>query len=661
MLLTAVGAAQPLRAVSARTFYTTENQGELILLGDQSVLARDDLRADVLFGGIPLAQTVTLGRGRRLTIPFSLAALPDGESDVVCVLTASAAETWQTTARVVKLPPRRSAVAVDRVGGGLIVDGLPFFPFGFYCYSPVQPTLAEEEVVKGLNLMCPYQGNDARGRDERRRYLDRCAELGMKVHYQLLSVSGGSADPAEAAERERLLRAEVGSFRDHPALLAWYISDEPDGRGTAPDDLARTYQIVHQLDPYHPVTIVFMDPGQAQRYAEAMDVAMTDPYPIPHHPPATVQRAIATLTSAFDGEKPVWLVPQAFGGNEWWPREPTAREQRVMTYLGLIHGATGIQYFVRHGLNGFPKSTSMWAECGRMALEVAELTPALLSHEERPGVKAAPDVIHAAAWHDRGMITVLAVNTDNRPQLARLTVDGVGFSGKAEVLFEGREIGVAQGAIEDILDGFGTRVYQIPAGPFPEETVAADPGNKIVNPSFEENPSPGTPEGCYAQVGSGRGATYFVDSRVARHGRHSVRLVTPRSDQWVTLNPYAPSVTKGKTYRLSVWAKAAEPARRPQPARRRGLLSRLVRVFRRPRAESRPPTLKLSVPGIGEATCPLTTEWTEYALEGPVTDELRRSWIGLTLITPGTAWVDLLQFVEVAAEAAGSPAAQGEG
>jgi len=92
--------------------------------------------------------------------------------------------------------------------------------------------------------------------------------------------------------------------------------------------------------------------------------------------------AARQLSEAFKGKKPVWIVPQAFGGGEWWEREPTLQEIRAMTYQSIIRGARGIQFFVRQGLNLFPKSTATWNECGRMALEIAELTPWLLSDEE---------------------------------------------------------------------------------------------------------------------------------------------------------------------------------------------------------------------------------------------------------------------------------------
>ncbi len=489
----------------------------------------------------------------------------------------------------------------------------------------MQPTLAEEEVVRGFNMMSPYQDNAPAGVPERRAYMDRCAELGMKVHYHLLAAAGGGGvtmpGASEPLDREQALRAEVEAFRDHPALLAWYICDEPTGHGATPEELARIYRVVREVDPYHPVSIVFMAPDRAREYAECMDVVMTDPYVIPNGPPGAVRWGIQGLVGEFDAAKAVWLVPQAFGGNEFWTREPTAREQRVMTYLGIVHGSTGIQYFIRHGLNGFPKSTSMWAECGRMALEVAELTPALLSHEARPGITCPAQGVEVAAWRDRGVVIAVAVNTENAPRPARLEFEDLGFSGEAEVLFENRHVAVSGGVIQDVLDPFGTRVYQIAAGPTRPERVEVHPRNLIVNPSFEHNPSPGTPAGCYADVGTGRGATYFVDSRTARHGRHSVRLIAPTDQEGMLLSPYAPRVTPRKSYRLSVWAKALPGETTP--------------------------VLRLAASGLGEASFPLTAEWHECELRGRVEAGIGRLWVSVGLISPGTAWLDLLQLAAV--------------
>ena len=180
-------------------------------------------------------------------------------------------------------------------------------------------------------------------------------------------------------EKRKLLINEIRTFRDHPALLGWYISDEPNGTTVTPEKLEEIYNTLKENDPWHPVSIVFMAPFiTAARYSSALDIVMADPYPIPDHPVSLPGDVANLLRTEFKGKKPFWIVPQAFGGGELWSREPTIQEIRSMTWQSIINGATGIQYFVRQGLNYFPKSPATWSECGRIAMEVAELTPWLL-------------------------------------------------------------------------------------------------------------------------------------------------------------------------------------------------------------------------------------------------------------------------------------------
>ncbi len=216
---------------------------------------------------------------------------------------------YKATTTLTVLSPKDNEVKTDRLTGGLIVNRRVFFPFGFYCYSPVYPTLPEEEAVKGFNMMSPYQKILPETFNERKSYMDRCAELGMKVHYNLLSVSGGGGVSSliegisEEQKRERLM-AEISAFRDHPALLAWYISDEPTGNKISPEQLENIYRIVKEADPWHPVSIVFMAPFlSSKKYAGALDIVMADPYPIPNGPVSQVGNVARPAKSRIQREK----------------------------------------------------------------------------------------------------------------------------------------------------------------------------------------------------------------------------------------------------------------------------------------------------------------------------------------------------------------------
>ena len=658
----------PMRVIPVLNYFTDEPAGELLVdIGRLNSQGR--LTFDVLHHRGAIARPAQLRANSRAIVAFPLHVLALGTTELVCRLTEGRNVLGEVPVQVTRREPRANEVKINRASGGLVVDGLPFFPVGFYCYttkdSP-QPTLSGEERVKGFNMMSPYQSNSPDVLQARREYMNRCSELGMKVHYQLLKVAGGGGvmgARGEGLSKREQLKAEILEFRDHPALLAWYICDEPTGHRVQPQDLQQVHSLIQELDPYHPVTIVFMRPQSARKYAACMDIVMADPYPIPDHPPAVVATRTSALYKEFHGQMPVWIVPQAFGGSEWWPREPTRQEERLMTYLAVIHGATGIQYFIRHGLNGFPKSTAAWAECGAVALEIAELTPALLSHEPRPSVSVKPADVHVAAWSERGVVSILAANTKKEPLSLRIQLDGLDYSGRAHALFEDRHLPVRNGAIEDMIDAYGTRAYQVIMQPEPAQPVGIDARNLTVNPSFESNPSAGTPAGCYLKVGTGRGATAFVDSRSARHGRHSLRLQVPTADESIALNPFQLQVKAGQRYTFSVWARA-EPApnlqrwqAQPEAGRDgKSLWQRLLGRGGKPdtsEQEPQPVEFEVLLPGIEDMdhpggdlrrAFPLTDAWKCYTISG-VAKSKRKSRILLSVKTAGTAWFDLLQVV----------------
>jgi hypothetical protein len=356
------------------SFYSYEKTGEMIL-HIPSGLLWNNLNITLKINDKELTSWKGIPGKKLLRLPFNLCMAP-ASYDVAAEIKSSKGTLYKATAGLIVLSYKSNEVKTDRLTGGLIVNSRIFLPFGFYCYTAVYPTLPEEEAVKGFNMISPYQKILPETLKERKAYMDRCAQLGMKVHYNLLSVSEGGGVSSkiegisESEKRERLI-SEIKTFMDHPALLAWYISDEPNGNKIPPEQLEEIYRTVKDTDPWHPVSVVFMAPFTAsKKYADALDIVMADPYPVPNGSVSQVGDVSKLLIAEFEGIKPVWIVPQAFGGGEWWEREPTIQEMRTMTYQAIVNGARGIQYFVRHGLNSFPKSISTWNECGRMALEM---------------------------------------------------------------------------------------------------------------------------------------------------------------------------------------------------------------------------------------------------------------------------------------------------
>lgn len=565
------------------------------------------------------------GRAEEHRLEAAVPDLPLGTTAFTYRILRDGQEGQEGSLELSRLASKANAVQIDELTGGLIADGLPFFPFGFYC-TPVGD-LPEREVVHGFNMIGPYQSNLPATRAERKAYMDRCAQLGIRVQYAVNSLIGSGHNGARGldmsdADKLALLKAEVIAFRDHPALLSWYINDEPDGQGRPPAILEAAYRTIHELDPYHPISIVFMMPSRAADFRHTMDIAMTDPYPIPG-PADKVMNDLAAYSQAYRYEKSVWLVPQAFGGQEMWAREPTAQEIRLMTYMGLISGVKGIQYYVHAAGNINPQSVSAWSACSDLAVETAQMSAFLLSAETAPAVHSNDPKILTKAFRYGNNLLVLVANNENRAKSMELSLD-TSFSGTAECWFENRSVRLENGRLRDMIDGYGTRVYLIrdTATATAANTALLQPGNMTLNPGFETIVSPGLPIGSNTTHTSREkadpGATFFADPRQHIEGLFSLRLITPVDSGGDKIRLVPLVVNKGNSYTVSVWARAKE--------------------------QNRMPVLRLALDAMSEShSYPLTDSWAKYAFTFTAPVSSTNAILSFDVITPGTAWLDLLQ------------------
>jgi hypothetical protein len=474
----------------------------------------------------------------------------------------------------------------------------------------VEPALIPAaEVVHGLNTVAPY--NDGLptaqwGRSRLLQYLDRCAALGVMVSFSLCGAERWTAQE---------LATEIMAVRGHRAILGYYIADEPDAPGSwvEPQRLRAVYETIKSVDPGKPVLSCFTDPSHSLRnFSGTFDVALVDPYPIGDCPGAvrpcplgsdSPTHVIAAVDSAVAAGHPVILAGQAMGGAGRRERTPTAVETRLMATLGLIHGAAGVQWFMRVPPNGGPYAPSAWSEARQMALEVADITPALTSgRQSRQNTTrlfaVSPATVDYAAWREPGgSVLLIVANTALEPTVVevvlRQTANVMNATVGAAVLFQGgRRLQIGASNItggffmQDMLLGFGTAYYRLsPATDGNLATVGA-PGapaiddvsaNLVVNGGFEDAGNAGSADGYLYLYGacSGNshvsrkspctdnadgGATAFQDARTFVHGRHSLRLVTPSTAGGVSLVPYEAMIAPATDYNFSVWTRGAHEA-----------------------------------------------------------------------------------------------------
>jgi hypothetical protein len=604
-----------LSLTSAKVPFARGERGAVLATVDKA--AGQGLRL-VISGPVGDLATAPVVAGERNEVAVPLTGLALGFTEVKGTLYRGATRVGSATCELLVAEPKATGVAVDHRSQTLVVNGLPFVAQACYADVTTVDQVAETEAPWAFNLMSPYLTNDLAERRQYRagfrKFMDRCAEVGVRVQLGMLLASHAPQDEAKWA----FVKEEVEAFRDHPALLSYYLADEPELGWAKPEECEAGYRRLKELDPWHPVTMVFCQAAAAARYAKGMDICMTDPYPVPNGPITSVTDFCTSIRHDLADSMPLWVVPQTFGGGEWWRREPSRQEERVMTYLSLIHGAKGIQYFIRRPVVVNPTSPDLWSECRRLMLELSQLVPALASPEKPPVVRCDAPPVNVAAFRERGAITVLCANVTNQPLPFTVTLDQL-WTGKAEVLFENRTVAVDQGRLRDMIDAFGTRAYRLQVSPAPADRVKLADTNLIFNGSFEEAHNVATPDGSYLGQPADLASSWFVDPRLAVQGRQSLRLRVPVEGKGISVLPFPIQLTPGKRYRMSVWARGERAGQR----------------F----------SLSLDAMEGQAAEHALTTDWAEYATEFTASTKADRMSAELSLLSAGSAWFDALQVV----------------
>jgi hypothetical protein len=326
-----------------------------------------------------------------------------------------------------RLPPKAPSptVSIDEHNRTLI-NGKPFFPLGWYFGpGPTDPKFRDHVdrlAASPFNTIMCY-GVNAGSTNTVREYLDYLARRNVKIIYSLKDIYEGTRWHHEPVlgwhGEENIVRQAVNTFRDHPALLAWYLNDELPL--TMRPRLEARQRLVSQLDPNHPTWAVLYQVDDLYGYLHTADVLGTDPYPVPDRSVTLAADWTRKSRAVSDGYKPLWMVPQAFDWASYRKapakgRPPTLDEERVMTYLCLIHGAHGLIYYSYADLLRDPKVgfDQRWADLLRIGQEVKQLEPALLAASPPPNMESkAPDFVHRAVRaDDAGRAYVLLANPD---------------------------------------------------------------------------------------------------------------------------------------------------------------------------------------------------------------------------------------------------------
>lgn len=386
--------------------------------------------------------------GENFSVSLPFANSGSGDCSLQIALLSGKQEKYSARTTIPVIAPRANQVFIDEKLN-LRVDGKPFFPICLY-HVPVKDF--PQVKALGFNSLQAWGTNPTQAREN----LDAGQANGLKV---ILEGTTYAAADGNLAALDPLLKA----FENHPALLSWYLTDEPSGTEKL-EWCRRVNAYLAQQDPHHPVFMTSCSPGEFARYAPVTDIFAVDPYPIPSQPVTMVSGWMKAAQEAVQGRKPVWLIPQlhnwaAYDGHPENGRYPTPEEERNMVYQGLVWGAKAIFYYPwDDGCTGLVKDEKLRAAVGKINGELAQLGPELLTRQyalTTPGEGG----LYAATYKGDKDAYVIAVSVDKDAK--EFTVPAKGLQGKAEVLFEGREVSVEAEAIKDRFEGLGVHVYRV--------------------------------------------------------------------------------------------------------------------------------------------------------------------------------------------------------
>ncbi|MFI5381629.1 MAG: hypothetical protein ACHRHE_20215 [Tepidisphaerales bacterium] len=348
----------------------------------------------------------------------------------------------------------------------LLIDGKPFFPLGMYWHAINEKDLKLYADSK-FNCIMPY-GSPTQ------EQLDLALQHKMKVIYSVkdwyFGIKSCPTFIKSAEDEEPAVRQRVRQFRDHPAVIAWYLNDEL-GEEYMPR-LEAHQRWVAQEDPNHPTWIVLYQVDQVRAYLKTFDVIGTDPYPIGRKPASLAAQWTARTFDQTERSRPMWQVPQVFNWGNYGKndadaangRTPTPAEMRSMSWQCICEGATGLVFYSWYDLkrNADVPFEKQWNALKTIAAEIDRFAPIVLSIEPTPSVSLEgerPAWLHWIVRGSSGKVYIIAANDgDGEGTVSFKLPPG---SRSIREMTGGRDIFIREAGFADELPKLAVRLYEI--------------------------------------------------------------------------------------------------------------------------------------------------------------------------------------------------------
>jgi hypothetical protein len=303
---------------------------------------------------------------------------------------------------------------------------------------------------------------------------------------------------------------DVGLARlKDPIIAGWMQMDEPDnaqpqsgGQGgygppVAPEKIVERYKQMHTADPNRPILLnlgqgVAWDewvgrgirtnhPEDYPLYVQGCDIASFDIYPVTIGRPQItgklwyIARGVERLTGWAGDKRPVWTCVECTHDHNA-DAKATPEQVRCEVWMSIVHGSTGIVYFVHEWKPRFNEAAllsdpNMLAAVTAINRRIQQLAPVLnsptLTGQLTVAVQDEKVPIATMVKRDDKNIYVFAVAMRDAANSARFTISGLSDVRPVTVLDENRSLLARSGVFSDDFAPWDVHLYRIPTGDVP--------------------------------------------------------------------------------------------------------------------------------------------------------------------------------------------------
>ena len=297
--------------------------------------------------------------------------------------------------KIRKVPPAPIEIIANR-NRYLEINGKPFFPVLQWMFSFLNDEDAVYEAARnGINCTKTFPKGDVQ---KTLKELDLLHKYGIKSVLTPI-ICARNLSPKHLADIRKLIDTRMPKeVREHPAVLGYFLVDEPlwGGRPSAP--LKATYEIYKEVDPYKPVWINAAPRNAIEDlrpYAEACDIWGVDIYPLPSPNShsgledktiTSVGKYTVRMNEVTYWRKPIFMALQGFAWAGLNPNNaidthvyPTTMQMRFMNYDTFLNGGSigwwGTQYI---------RSNAFYRSMYDSALELHKLSGLLIDGRQLP-------------------------------------------------------------------------------------------------------------------------------------------------------------------------------------------------------------------------------------------------------------------------------------